>query len=126
MTGKKRFLILTSDSGFGHRSAANSVAKALELRHPEDAETTVVNPIHEDSGLQLLKETERNYDRAVKDTPVWFRFTYSVSDSRPASALVENTLILALSETMERLIHGIKPDAILNTNQLFNAPAGRC
>ncbi|MGB7537026.1 MAG: glycosyltransferase [Anaerolineales bacterium] len=124
MTGKKRFLILTSDTGFGHRSAANSVAKALERLHPGESETTIVNPIHEDSGLQLLKETERNYDHDIKNNPSWFRFAYSILDSRPASALVENTLILALSGTMRRLIRGIQPDAVLNTNQLFNAPAG--
>ncbi len=124
MTGNKRFLILTSDSGFGHRSAANSVAKAMGLLHPGESETTIVNPIHEDSGLQLLKETERNYDYDIKNNPVWFRFTYSILDSRPASALVENTLIRALSEPLERLIRSIQPDAVLSTNQLFNAPTG--
>jgi UDP-N-acetylglucosamine:LPS N-acetylglucosamine transferase len=124
VTGKKRFLILTSDSGFGHRSAANSVAKALDLLHPGESETTIVNPIHEDSGLQLLKETERNYDYDIKNNPIWFRFTYSILDSRPASLLVENTLIRALSDSIRRLIDDLQPDTILNTNQLFNAPAG--
>ncbi len=124
MTGKKRFLILTSDSGFGHRSAANSVAKALDLRYPGESETTIVNPIHEDSGLQLLKETERNYDQDIKNNPIWFRFTYSILDSRPASLLVENTLVRALSDSIRRLIQEMQPDTILNTNQLFNAPAG--
>ncbi len=124
VTGKKRILILTSDTGFGHRSAANSVAKALDLLHPGESETTIVNPIHEGSGLQLLKETERNYDQDIKNNPIWFHFAYSILDSRPASALVENTLILALSKPIRRLIRGIQPDAVLNTNQLFNAPAG--
>jgi hypothetical protein len=35
---QKNFLILTSDPGFGYRSAANAMAKALRMQHPEEAQ----------------------------------------------------------------------------------------
>jgi UDP-N-acetylglucosamine:LPS N-acetylglucosamine transferase len=96
----------------------------LALRHPDAVATAVVNPILDEPASQLLKGTEQNYDRTVTNTPNWFRFTYTVSDSRPASVLVENTLILALHDKMKRLFREFHPDAILNTSNLFNAPAG--
>lgn len=124
MPRKKRFLILTSDSGFGHRSAANSIAKALERQHPQDVSTIIVNPIFEEPASSLLQRTERNYDRTVKNAPNWYRFTYDISDSRPACALIETTLTLALYRNMKQIIHEVRPDGILNTVQTFNAPTG--
>ncbi len=124
MPRPRRFLILTGDAGFGHRSAANSIAKALTLQHPQDAAVRVVNPIFEEPVSPLLRDTERDYDRTVTDSPAWYRFTYEISDSRPASALVETTLILALYKSLKQLFDEARPDAILNTTQMFNAPAG--
>ncbi|MBN1440407.1 MAG: hypothetical protein JW929_13445 [Anaerolineales bacterium] len=121
---KKRFLILASDSGFGHRKAADSIAKALALRHPDGCEIAVANPLSEETAFWLLKETERSYDRSVRTAPGWFRFTYALFDSRPASALMEQTLILTLFESMRRLIAAFRPDAVVTTTELFNAPAG--
>lgn len=124
MPRKPHFLILTSDSGFGHRSAANAIAKALALRHPEGSIASVVNPIFEKPASLFLKRTEQDYDRTVKNTPNWYRFTYEISDSRQASALVESTLTLALYKNMKQLIEDMQPDAVLNTTQMFNAPVG--
>jgi 1,2-diacylglycerol 3-beta-galactosyltransferase len=124
MPPKKRFLILTSDTGFGHRNAAESIAKALALRRPDGAEAVVVNPIREQAGPFLLKETQSNYDRTVTASPKWYRFTYSFFDSRPAGALVESAMIFALRRKLEQLIAAVRPEAILNMDLLFNAPAG--
>ena len=40
-----RILILTADAGFGHRSAANAVAKALKLKYQSAVEVRVENPL---------------------------------------------------------------------------------
>ena len=42
MSPKKNILILTCDYGFGHRSAANAIAKAMQLQHPQDSTTVIV------------------------------------------------------------------------------------
>lgn len=124
MNHKRRFLILTSDSGFGHRSAANSIAKALMLLHPQEAEVAIVNPIFEQPTNRLLEKTELNYDKMVSNYPSWYRLTYEISDSRSASTIVEGTLKLALGKKIQQIIEQFQPDAILNTNQMFNAPTG--
>ena len=124
MSAQKNFLILTSDSGFGHRSAANAVANAMKLLHPQDSETVIVNPIIEDPTAPLLKKSEQNYDRLVTNSPDLYRFAYEISDSRPASGIVEDTLTLALYRDLKQLIKDVHPNAILNTNPIFNSPTG--
>jgi 1,2-diacylglycerol 3-beta-galactosyltransferase len=124
MPRKKRFLILTSDSGFGHRSAANSIAMALELRHPQEVITSVINPIFEEPSSTLLQKAELNYDKTVRDYPSWWRFAYEVSNHRSVVSFIERTLTLILHKNIQQLIEKMKPDAIISTNQMFNAPAG--
>ncbi|MEN6570837.1 MAG: glycosyltransferase [Anaerolineaceae bacterium] len=124
MHHKPVILILTGDSGFGHRSAANSVEKALEVLHPHDVRTYIVNPILDQDSPFLLKSTELNYDRNVIEHPDLYRFSYEISDSRSASSLVETTLSLALAPQINELIHSLQPDGILSTNQLFSGPVG--
>jgi 1,2-diacylglycerol 3-beta-galactosyltransferase len=122
MNHSQRFLILTSDTGFGHRSAANAVATALQRLHPETADVSIVNPISRQSPLSILKKTEMDYDRNVTFNQDWYRFSYEISNSRPASLLVETTLTFALFQSLKELIDDFQPDAILNTHEMFTAP----
>ncbi len=122
---KKRCLIVTSDSGFGHRSAANSVSKALEVLYPGQVECLVTNPILETSTPTVMKPIEKGYDRRVRMTPWFYRFSYEVSDSRVVSEVVEGALTLILQKIMAETIRDFKPDVILNTNELFNTPIGK-
>lgn len=124
MKDKRRFLILTSDSGFGHRSASKSVLKALNALHPEGAECVIVNPILETDSPRFIKNLETNYDHTVMRTPAFYRFTYEISDSRLVSDIVAGALSLALQRNIRELIRAYRPAVILNTNQNFNAPAG--
>ena len=120
----RRFLILTSDSGFGHRSAANSIAKALQSEHPEDSKVWIVNPIEERYSPTYLRRNEHNYDRMVVESPEWYRFTYEISDSRVASSLVEGTLVLSLYQSLKQVVSEVHPDVVLTTTEMFNAPMG--
>lgn len=122
MSPERQFLILTSDSGFGHRASANAIAKALALRHPSEAVSYVVNPIFEESAYRFLQKAEENYDSNVKNHPSMYRFAYEVSDAPTIKAVIEGTLTLALNKTLQKLIKEIHPNAIISTNQMFNAP----
>lgn len=122
---KKRCLIITSDAGFGHRSAALSVAKALEVLYPGQVEILVTNPIQESNTPTVMKPIEKGYDRSVRFSPGLYRLSYEVSDSRLVSEVVEGALALMLQRIMADTIREFKPDVILNTNEMFNTPIGR-
>jgi UDP-N-acetylglucosamine:LPS N-acetylglucosamine transferase len=121
---RKRFLILTSDTGLGHRSAANSVFRALQETHPFEVDATIVNPIFDQPSPAFLRKTQRDYDRNVIHNPEFYRFTYEISDSRYVASLVEGTMVLALFKSLQTIFTETRPDVILNTNLLFNAPMG--
>jgi 1,2-diacylglycerol 3-beta-galactosyltransferase len=124
MSPKKHFLILTSDSGFGHRTAANAIAEAFRIQHPQDAVTHVVNPIFRESVAHFLQKIELNYDQTMKEYPDEYRFFYEFSDNRSVSSLVESILTWALQKSIQNLIDEIQPHAIINANPMFNAPVG--
>lgn len=56
MLANKNCLILTSDSGFGHRSTALASEKAMMAQHPQDSISGIVNPLDEESASLLLKK----------------------------------------------------------------------
>ncbi|MEN6299946.1 MAG: glycosyltransferase [Anaerolineaceae bacterium] len=120
----KRFLIFTSDSGFGHRSAANAVVKALRELHPEETMISLINPLIDLPSPMFIRGIENNYDKLVRNHYKLYKFSYRISDSRRASLLIENSLTLALYRNIKRLIFAYKPDVILTTNLMFNAPTG--
>lgn len=122
MPPERQFLILTSDSGFGHRSTANAIAKALVRAYPEEAVPYVINPIFEDSAHRWLQMAEENYDSNVKNHPSLYRFAYEASESRSIRTMIESTLTLALNKTLQKLVSSIHPQAIVSTNQMYNAP----
>ncbi len=125
MENKKRFLILTSDAGFGHRSAAMSVAKALEELYGDEQANMVVNPILEGASLSLMKPIEKGYDKGIRNAPSLYRFGYEFSDSRQVSELMEGALTLLLQRNINDAIKDFSPHVILITNPMFNAPAGK-
>jgi 1,2-diacylglycerol 3-beta-galactosyltransferase len=122
MSPERKFLILTSDSGFGHRASANAIAKALVRAHPREAAPYIINPIFEDSASRWLQKAEENYDSNVKDYPSLYKFAYEASETRSIRTMIESTLTLALNKTLQCLVRDIRPDAIVSTNQMFNAP----
>ncbi len=124
MSRNKIFLILTCDNGFGHRSAANAIVKAMQLRHPHDSTTVIVNPISEEPPSPLLKMAEQNDDRLVTNSPDFYRFTYEICDTRPASALFGNATGLALFRNVKQIFVEVQPTAILGTNEMFGGPTG--
>lgn len=125
MESKKRFLILTSDSGFGHRSAAVSVSKALDHLYGDRQVNLVVNPILESNTLSLMKPIEKNYDKGIKNIPSLWRMGYEFSDSRQVSEVMESALTVLLQQSISEKVESFLPHGILITNPMFNAPAGK-
>jgi 1,2-diacylglycerol 3-beta-galactosyltransferase len=121
---KKRFLILTNDTGFGHRSAANSIAKAVEEKYGNKAETFVINPFLDYPAPAIMRKTQQDYDQLVRNAPGIYKLTYEVSDSRLTSCLVEQALIFGLYKSVWQVMQEIKPDGVVLTHEIFNAPTG--
>jgi 1,2-diacylglycerol 3-beta-galactosyltransferase len=117
----KRILILTADAGFGHRSAANAILAALHERY-DDVFAEVVNPLARPDAPGLLKFAESDYDREVQQSPELYNLGYQASDGDVAIGLMEQGLIAMLYKPLRALLEEARPDAIVSTYPLFQAP----
>jgi len=122
MTDLKRILILTADAGFGHRSAANAVAAALQETHGGESVVNIVNVLEDERVPGFLRNSQADYDRLVRDMPELYKFGYEAIDASVPSLMVEAALTVMLFEVMVDLIRRYKPDAILITYPLYQAP----
>jgi 1,2-diacylglycerol 3-beta-galactosyltransferase len=120
----KRILILIADAGLGHRSAANAIVAALrEMPGPECA-VDIINPMQDERVPLLLRSSQSDYDRIVREMPDLYRLGYEASDAALPSAIVEGALIVMLFEAMWDVVRRYQPDAIVTTYPLYQAPLG--
>ena len=118
----RRILILTADAGFGHRSAANAVASALAELYGDQCDVSIVNPLEDKRVAFFLRDSGSDYDKMVRNMPELYRFGYDFSDSSLPAVIVEQALVVLLFEVMRDVVRANKPDAILSTYPLYQAP----
>lgn len=58
MTDKRNILILTSDAGLGHRSAAEAIAAALVNGYGDECAIAVVNPAEDEQAPGFLRVSD--------------------------------------------------------------------
>lgn len=122
MTDTKRILILTADSGFGHRSAANAVAAALKEQHASDCEVDILNPLDDRRAPFFLRDSAADYDRVVRKAPELYRIGYDLSDNEIPSLLIERVVTVALYEILRDMVRTYRPHAIVTTYPIYQAP----
>lgn len=122
MTDPKRVLVLTADAGFGHRSAAVAVAEAMQEKYGELCQVEVVNPLEDKRTPFFLKDVGNDYDKIIRTIPELYKFGYDASDGLVTNALFETVLTVSLYEIMRDVVKAYRPDAILTTYPLYQAP----
>jgi 1,2-diacylglycerol 3-beta-galactosyltransferase len=118
----KRILILTADAGFGHRSAANAVALALQELHGSECLVEVVNPLDDPRVPGMLRRSQRDYDRWMRDAPGVYNLGYQASDNTVPSSMAESAMTLMLFDVMRDLVEQHSPNAIVTTYPLYQDP----
>ena len=119
--GPKRVLILTADFGYGHRSAANAIAEALQETHGQDCMVEIVNPLDDERAPAFLRDEQINYDRLIREMPDLYKLGYRVSDAQVASDLIESALTLLLFNVLREVVHQHQPDAIVCVYPVYPA-----
>src|SRR5579859_7871699 len=122
MDNRKRILILMAEAGFGHRSAAQAIAAALQEDYDEDCIVEVVNPLDDERTPTFLRNTQIDYDKNVREAPNLYKLGYDVSDTALAATALEGAYTLLLLETLRDLIKTRQPDVIISTYQAYLAP----
>jgi 1,2-diacylglycerol 3-beta-galactosyltransferase len=124
MPDTKHILILTADAGFGHRSAANAIAAALQETHGRECTFKIVNPLDDERAPAWLRNSQSDYDRIARDMPDLYRLGYDLSDGSLTSRLMENALRTLLYPVLREIILDQEPDVIISTYPLYQAALG--
>jgi 1,2-diacylglycerol 3-beta-galactosyltransferase len=121
-TSTKQILVLTSDMGFGHRSAAKAVAAALESRYGDTIHVDIINAFDHKSVPAVVREQQVEYDRRVREAPELYQIGYQVLDAKLSTSLVEIGLTALLFQALSDILKQDKPDAIIVTHPMYLEP----
>lgn len=111
-------LILTSDAGFGHRSAAYAIQAALEELYGNLVDAIVFNPTAAENTPDLLLDIEQGYDEIVVENPELYRLSYNALHAPLVSRFVREVVGRMYHKTMRELIEKVDPKVIVSTYPL--------
>jgi 1,2-diacylglycerol 3-beta-galactosyltransferase len=118
----KRVLILTGDAGFGHRSAAEALQKALKTIIGENCVVKIENPLNNPMVPDVIRKSQNDYDAIVKKLPELYKTGYQISDSNLPVSLMEAGFIVLLYQVVKKTIKEFNPDLVITTYPIFSAP----
>jgi len=115
---KKHVLILSSNLGFGHKSAAKAIGAALE---EAGLNVTIANPTERSETPDILKDMWSMYDETSKREGL-YEFIYKLSDTELASMATNSAMGAMMRDAVYSTIEETKPDAIVSVHEDFLAP----
>jgi 1,2-diacylglycerol 3-beta-galactosyltransferase len=111
----KRILILMADYGYGHRSAANAIAQALQEMYAEDCTVDIVNPMDDPRAPSVLRDGADRYDKIVREAPELYKLGRNLGDNKLVSGIVKNNYTLILFNALREIVREKQPDVIVCT-----------
>lgn len=118
----KKILILTADAGFGHRSTANALCRAFELRHGDAAQVIIVNPLDEPGAMPFMRSAENDYDKLAREWPQFYKLGYKMSDLRLTTNVTEMAYVMMMYDVIARLMKQHQPDVVVVTFPTYQYP----
>jgi 1,2-diacylglycerol 3-beta-galactosyltransferase len=122
---KKRILILTSDAGYGHRSAANSIKEALLELYGDECTVKVSNPLEDTEAPEIIRQLEAGYDEMVTEDPDLYRFSYHALDAPLISDMVRRVSATMLYNVIHRLLCDFRPQVVVTTYPIYARSVAR-
>ena len=119
---KKKILILMSEAGLGHRSASNALRDTIQLKYADSCVVEVINPLDHPKTPKALQKSQTDYDEIIKNLPDLYKVGYQISDGALPVTFIEGGLIVALYLPLRDILLTHKPDLILITYPLYQAP----
>lgn len=120
---KPNIVFLFSDTGGGHRSAAEAIIEALELEFPDRISVEMID-FFRSYAPPPLDAAPEIYPKLVRVPDIW-HFGYQLSDGRHRSRLVQEALLPYIGRAIRRLDREHPSDLIVSVHPLANGPVIR-
>lgn len=119
MSKKQHILFLFSDTGGGHRSAAEAIIEALQLEFGDLITTEMVDIFKEHSPMPINRLPQW-YPYMVKAPHLWGA-SFHISDGRAQARAITSTLWPAVSRIARRIVNSHPSDIIVTVHPLANS-----
>jgi 1,2-diacylglycerol 3-beta-galactosyltransferase len=118
-------LFLFSDTGAGHRRAAEAVIEALNDQNPGGYRAVLCDPLTGPAAPWPLRALTRLYGPAVRLAPWAWGAAYYVSNSGPMMTALGRTVFHPVENLVRAEVSGTEPDVIVSCHPLTGRPAVR-
>jgi 1,2-diacylglycerol 3-beta-galactosyltransferase len=116
-------LFLFSDTGAGHRRAAEAVAEALDARYPGQFRPVMCDPLAGPGVAWPARSLATLYGPAVRWAPWAWGLAYHLTNSRPAVAVVSRTAFAAACAVVRDQVAAAGPAVVVCCHPLTVRPA---
>jgi 1,2-diacylglycerol 3-beta-galactosyltransferase len=116
-------LFLFSDTGAGHRRAAEAVIEALAARYPGAIRAVLCDPLTGPAAARPLRWLAGLYGPCVRLAPWLWGAAYHVSDSRPAMAVLWRTAFAFVRRPVAAAAAAGRPAVIVSCHPLTGRAA---
>jgi 1,2-diacylglycerol 3-beta-galactosyltransferase len=120
MTAKPRILILFSDTGGGHRSAAQAVIEAMELEFPDRFDLKMIDALRH-YAPSPLRHAPDFYPYLVQMKNIWGT-GYHLMDGKRRIAMINHALWQYMRLAMKRMIRENPAELYVSVHPLLNMP----
>jgi 1,2-diacylglycerol 3-beta-galactosyltransferase len=114
-----RLLFLIADTGGGHRAAANAVERQMAASSPGDLEITILDPFAS-AKPRVIGGTASLYGPITRHARWLWGGLYHATNTRPAVALLEGTVLRTVARAVTEAIERLDPDCIVSFHPLLN------
>jgi 1,2-diacylglycerol 3-beta-galactosyltransferase len=114
-----RVLLLTADTGGGHRASAEALCEAFD----DDWGGTVFDPLTGPTAPRILMRLARMYGPLVRHAPWLWGLLFHATDIAPVRRLMTAVLSRALRRTLRTALEHHGPEVVVVLHPLLVAPA---
>jgi 1,2-diacylglycerol 3-beta-galactosyltransferase len=122
---ERSVLFLFSDTGAGHRRAAEAVIEALAARYPREFRALLCDPLAGPAAARSLRWLAGLYGPCVRRAPWAWGAAYYVSNSRPAMAVLWRTAFVLAGGPAAAAAAATRPAVIVSCHPLTGRAAMR-
>lgn len=120
---KKRVLILMSDTGGGHRAAAEAIRDALYLKQGENAVKVELVDVFRDYSPVPFKYMPEFYPWWINRSKSSWGVGYNISNTRRRAKILSQGMYVTLESGLKRMLREHPADVVVSVHSVLTHPA---
>lgn len=118
----KRIVFVMSDTGNGHRAAAEAISTALKIRHGDDVQCDIIDVFKRYTPFPFRNFPEY-YPRVMKHSATLYKVGYKLSNTPRRAQWLTSALQTMSYPYMRHLSIDYPADAIVSTHSIVTGPS---